>query len=297
MRTRLLSCLLIIVIICFTVVSSFALPPSRPKPPLPTPTPAPTTPTPAPTTPTPVPTTPTPVPTTPTPVPTTPVPTTPIPTPTTPTPTPKINSVDTGKNKIKVKAGCVTLVKFKAPSSGTYIFTSTGTDDTVGFLYESPQSTEDVAWSDDENGDVNFTIEYLLNKNATIYLGVKYYSPEKSGTITVNISKKAAKKTSKTTKPTDKPTATPKWPIGRKCLVHDSHGNARKGPGTNNAVVGIVKAGETYEILDCKRGNTEKDWYKIKLSNNTVAWISSGIVDVDGYYFGTKNGEPIYHNQ
>ena len=46
-------------------------------------------------------------------------------------------------------------------------------------------------FSDDDSGSgQNFQIEYDLSANQTIYIGVKYYSPEKSGTISLNISKK-----------------------------------------------------------------------------------------------------------
>ena len=248
MKTRLLVCFLIMMIIILTIVSSFALLPSKP---ISTDTP-------------------------------------------TPTIKPQVFDVSTGKQIVKIDMGSIAFVKFTAPSSDTYIFTSTGADDTYGYLYRS-LSSDDCIKSDDDSGDFsNFELECSMNKNESIYLGIKFFNPDQSGSVPINISKK---NTTQVTKQTSNPIATPKWPIGRKCLVHDSNGRARKGPGTNNAVVGTVNRGEIYEILDCKLGNTEKDWYKVKLKDNTIAWISSGIVDVDGNYFGTKNGEPIFSHQ
>lgn len=119
--------------------------------------------------------------------------TSPMPTPTrtaTPSPRPTIATVFTGSNLVYVQAGQTVRVKFTAPSSGTYIFTSTGLDDTKGYLYSSATSTSELVSDDDTGSGSNFQIERYLSSNETIYVGVKFYSSDKSGSITLNISKK-----------------------------------------------------------------------------------------------------------
>lgn len=196
----------------------------------------------------------------------------------TPTPTPAINTVSTGSHRISVNAGRIARVKFTAPSSGTYIFTSTGSDDTVGYLYSTATTTSETRSDDDSGTNNNFKIEYSMNANQSIYVGVKFYSSDKTGSITLSITKKTE--------------ASKPWPIGETCRVTVGSGNARSGPGTDYSYAGSIYANDQFTILDCTLGNTGKDWYKIRLDGKTC-WISSGLVEVNGYREGTKNGVPI----
>lgn len=119
--------------------------------------------------------------------------TSPMSTPTrtaTSSPRPTVATVFTGSNSVYVQAGQTVRVKFTASSSGTYIFTSTGLDDTKGYLYSSATSTSELVSDDDTGSGSNFQIERYLSSNETIYVGVKFYSSDKSGSITLNISKK-----------------------------------------------------------------------------------------------------------
>lgn len=106
---------------------------------------------------------------------------------------PTIATINTGTTTVSVNAGQTTRVKFVAPSAGTYIFTSIGGDDTYGYLYNSATNSTALRSDDDSGNDQNFKIEYAMSANQTIYLGVKYYSTEKRGTILLDISKKAAR--------------------------------------------------------------------------------------------------------
>ena len=169
-------------------------------------------------------------------------------------------------------------MKFTAPSRGTYIFTSTGTEDTVGYLYNSATTSTTLAENDDYNGSNQFYIEYTMNANQAIYLGVKFYSSDRSGSISVSITKKSESSRS--------------WPVGSTCRVISSIANARAGAGTSYDVVEYVYEGNAFTILDYQKGNTEKDWYKINV-NGKICWISSGLVEVDGYREGTINGIPV----
>ncbi len=195
-----------------------------------------------------------------------------------PSPTPQISTVSTGTSRITVRAGQTSRVKFTAPSSGTYVFTSTGSDDTYGYLYNSSTSTTAIVSDDDNGTNNNFRIEYSLSSNQSVYIGVKYYSSDKSGTITLTITKQSTSR---------KP-----WPVGSTCRVVVGSGNARAGAGTDYGVSGTVYEGNEFTILDYQLGNTGKDWYKINL-RGTVCWISSGLVEVGGHRDGTINGVPI----
>lgn len=70
--------------------------------------------------------------------------------------------------------------------------------------------------------------------------------------------------------------------IGRWMRVNPSSAHVRKEPHSNSANVGYVKSGQTYEILDCRIGNTGKNWYKIYVEG-TYGWISSGMTTLLGY--------------
>ncbi len=102
---------------------------------------------------------------------------------------PAPSPVSTGNNTLYISAGQVPRVKFTAPSAGTYVFTSTGFEDTYGYLYTSATGSE-VASDDDSGTDRNFRLERNLSANETIYIGVKYYDSSASGSTVLNISKK-----------------------------------------------------------------------------------------------------------
>ena len=202
----------------------------------------------------------------------------------TPSPTPQVSTVGTGTSRISVAAGHTVRVKFVAPSRETYVFTSTGTVDTVGYLFSSATTSTALASDDDSGGNNQFRIEYLMNANQSIYVGVKYYDSSQSGTIAINISKASGSINTNR-----------QWPVGSTCTVNVGNGRARTGPGDEHAgyaIAGYVSAGDQFNILDFQLGSTGKDWYKINL-NGSVCWISSGIVIVDGHSNGTVNGVPI----
>jgi len=73
------------------------------------------------------------------------------------------------------------------------------------------------------------------------------------------------------------------FPVGRICTIIASSAHARSGPGTQYDTAAYVYDGERYEILECKEGNTGKDWYKIYVGKEyrIYAWISSGLCSVE----------------
>ena len=102
-----------------------------------------------------------------------------------PTPSP----VRIGSNTLYIRAGQENRVRFYAPSEGTYVFTSVGSDDTYGYLYNSASATSSLTSDDDSGSGQNFKISRFLSSGQTIYAGVRFYSPEKSGNTFLNISK------------------------------------------------------------------------------------------------------------
>lgn len=79
----------------------------------------------------------------------------------------------------------VTYVKFVAPVSGTYYFTSysESENDTYGYLFDSGKSELD---SNDDGGiGSNFLISRDLTKGVTYYLGARWYSKSRSGEMYV----------------------------------------------------------------------------------------------------------------
>ena len=96
--------------------------------------------------------------------------------------------VITGNNNVVVTANNETICKFVASGDGIYIFTTTGSKDTMGVLYDSSMS---MITEDDDSGDgYNFSIEYSLTSGEVVYIGVKYYSSYESGTETLVIGRK-----------------------------------------------------------------------------------------------------------
>lgn len=127
---------------------------------------------------------------------------TPTPTPSpTPTPRPTISSVSVGTTVVNVLAGEITRVKFTAPSSGTYVFTSVNSGDTKGYLYSSATTTSAFTSNNNFGSSRDFRMTYQMNRNDTVYVGVGY-SNNASGKVSLNISKA-------TPTPTPSPTPTP----------------------------------------------------------------------------------------
>lgn len=80
------------------------------------------------------------------------------------------------------------------------------------------------------------------------------------------------------------------WLVGKMGMICVNEGIVRTGAGTNYYEAGIAYYGEWYEILDVCRGNTTKDWCQINF-NGTLAWISTGLLEIDGIQGGTIYGE------
>lgn len=106
------------------------------------------------------------------------------------TPIPTQSFVDIGDNTLYIRAGQTIRVKFTAPSTGTYVFTSTGSNDTYGYLYNSATTASTLASDDDSGSSNNFRMEHSLVSGESVYVGVRFYSSERSGNIVLNISKK-----------------------------------------------------------------------------------------------------------
>lgn len=200
------------------------------------------------------------------------------------TPRPELQQVRTGNNTVYVNANSITRVKFVAPSSGRYIFTSVGNQDTYGYLYSRSTSTSALDDDDDNGTDNNFYLTRSLSANETIYVGVKFFSSSSSGFVTVNISRESNSSSGTTNKTS--------WPVGEYCTIYVGQGNARSDADDKSTKLQTVFKGERYEILDCKLGTTGKDWYKIRV-NNQLCWVSSGLVELNGNTQGTINRIPI----
>jgi len=56
-------------------------------------------------------------------------------------------------------------------------------------------------------------------------------------------------------------------------VIKGSRVNIRKGPGTNYAVLTILKAGEPVKALG-KQG----DWYQVQLQDGRVGWVYGTLV-------------------
>ena len=95
----------------------------------------------------------------------------------------KVNETKT----VSVTSGSITYLKFIPTENGTYIFYSTGTVDTYGYLYDS--SKNQITYNDDAGEGNNFKISYALTAGVTYYWGVKFYNSSTSGSISVSLEK------------------------------------------------------------------------------------------------------------
>lgn len=80
------------------------------------------------------------------------------------------------------------------------------------------------------------------------------------------------------------------WLIGKWGMVCVNEGHARTGAGTNYSKTDVVYYGEWYEILEVKRGDTTKDWCQVRGTTGKTFWISTGLLEIDGYQGGTIYG-------
>lgn len=81
--------------------------------------------------------------------------------------------------------GDVDFFKFTPTVSGNYVIASSGSTDTYGYLYNS--SGTQLAYNDDSNGTLNFTIAYNLTAYQTYYVQVKHFSSSGTGTYGLNV--------------------------------------------------------------------------------------------------------------
>ncbi|MCR5089262.1 MAG: caspase family protein [Oscillospiraceae bacterium] len=72
--------------------------------------------------------------------------------------------------------------RFVPPVSGSYTLTSTGAEDTVGYLYNA--SGEQLIYNDDDV-NTNFLIQYDFTGNTVYYFAVGFWSSSQTGNITL----------------------------------------------------------------------------------------------------------------
>lgn len=81
--------------------------------------------------------------------------------------------------------------KFTAPSTGEYIFESTGTTDTYAELFSglavAKSTTNRLTFNDDGGDSSNFKINYTLTKGDIVFLRVRGYSWTKTGEFSVKV--------------------------------------------------------------------------------------------------------------
>ena len=82
-------------------------------------------------------------------------------------------------------AGNMKYYKFTPASSGKIQFYSSGSNDTLGYLYNS--SMTQLAYDDDSGSDKNFKLSYNVSANTTYYLGCKFYSSTRTGSFSVTL--------------------------------------------------------------------------------------------------------------
>lgn len=95
----------------------------------------------------------------------------------------KVNETKT----VSVTGGSVTYLEFIPTENGTYIFYSTGSVDTYGYLYDS--SKNQITYNDDGGEGRNFKISYALTAGTTYYWGIRFYNSSTSGNINVSLEK------------------------------------------------------------------------------------------------------------
>ena len=84
------------------------------------------------------------------------------------------------------------IFSFTAPTSGMYTFSTSGSLDTQGALYNTNDET--LAYSDDTNASLNFSLNYYLVAGRTYYIAINAFGPVQ-GAYTLHASLPVAKET------------------------------------------------------------------------------------------------------
>lgn len=91
-----------------------------------------------------------------------------------------------GPNEYVIDEASMTLFRPFTPTvSGTYLFYTTGTVDTCGYLYDTDWNQ--LAYNDDGGSGTNFRITYSMHAGQQYWVGVRYYGSSNTGTITVYV--------------------------------------------------------------------------------------------------------------
>lgn len=99
------------------------------------------------------------------------------------------STVYTGSTTQSLNRGTARWYRFTAPSAGAYLFSTSGSLDTVGELYQN-RTGNWVAYNDDQAaGNRNFKLSYNLSAGQTVYLRVRSHSGSAGGNFTLSISK------------------------------------------------------------------------------------------------------------
>lgn len=123
-----------------------------------------------------------------------------------PTPTP-IPEIMLGTSSVDIPAGVTVKRLFRAPKDGEYLFYTTGDLDTYGYLYDENQTQ--LAYDDDDGSSHNFLISYDLTAGQQVYVGVRFYSSSRTGSVSLTAEHKPAPTPTPTPPPTPTPTPTP----------------------------------------------------------------------------------------
>ncbi|MCR5138510.1 MAG: S8 family serine peptidase [Oscillospiraceae bacterium] len=98
-----------------------------------------------------------------------------------------IASISPGTTTAVISAGGERVrFRFVPTLSGSYTLTSTGSDDTYGYLYDA--SENQLAYDDDGGESNNFSITYDFAAGTTYFFEVRYYSSDTTGTIRLVLS-------------------------------------------------------------------------------------------------------------
>ncbi len=86
---------------------------------------------------------------------------------------------------VDVPAGEIVTIPFVPEYTHEYVFCSTGSSDTYGYIYDA--SGKQLASNDNSGGNYQFLIRYNLTAGRTYNLGVKWDNSTSSGTIPVSL--------------------------------------------------------------------------------------------------------------
>lgn len=88
-------------------------------------------------------------------------------------------------DSVAVTGQTVVYLQFTPRITHEYVFYSTGSADTYGYLYNANKTQ--ITYNDDGGSGTNFRIAYTLTAGVTYYWGVRYYSASSKGDITVHL--------------------------------------------------------------------------------------------------------------